>query len=84
MDAVRKRLDFNLRANMVWEAMWRSQKSLTIEGIAEVSGLTRSPYLREIVDTLFAHGFIGKGLDVNEKGRPVIVYWVTNDPTSLT
>jgi len=84
MDQKRKRLDTDLRARLVWEAMWRANRTLTMEGIAEESGLTRSPYLRQIVDTLYAHNCINKGLDVSEQGRAVIVYWVTNDPASLT
>jgi len=76
----RKRLDFQVRAGIVFEAIFNSPTPLPMGGIAEVCGMTRSPYLREIIDTLWSRGFIEKGLGTGERGHAVIIYWAVKAP----
>lgn len=84
MIAARSRLDFNLRAALVWEVISDAETPLSIGEIGGRAGLTRSPYLRTMVDTLLAHGYIQKGLDAGKRGHAVIVYWAVKAPDWLS
>jgi len=77
---IRKRLDFHIRAMSVFEAIAAADKPVTMMEVAERAGLTRSPYLREVVDTLYSRGYIRKGLDIGERGHAVVVYWAVQAP----
>lgn len=82
MDSTKKRMYFETRLQKVWQAIFEAQEPLTIAEIAKVSGLTRSPYLREIVDLLYSRRYLDRGFDLSEKGRSVVVYWTVNDPSA--
>lgn len=84
METLRSRLDFQLRAAYVWEAICSASAPLPIADIADRAGLKRSPYLRTIIDTLFERGYIAKGLDTGQRGHAVIVYWAVKEPDWLS
>lgn len=80
MDSSASRMKYDHRAALVWEEIWKAPTPLTIGEIASRVGLTRSPYLRQIVNDLLAHGYLAKGLDTGERGHAVIIYWATEAP----
>lgn len=82
MDSTNKRLNFELRAQLVYDAIRLSPHPMTIAEIADSCGLTRSPYLREIVDMLVVKHFVQAALQIGERDRAVVVYWATSAPTT--
>jgi len=80
VNEIRKRLDFQVRAGLVFDAIYQAHEPLSMLGVAMACGMSRSPYLREIVDTLLSRGYIERGFDRVPSGQPVIVYWAVKSP----
>lgn len=72
----RKRLDFEVRCEIVYEVIAASAEPLTIREIGEGAGLVRSPYLREILNLLIERGYIREGLAKLRNGQAAMVFWV--------
>lgn len=76
MDHVQTRLNRALRMRLICEAVQASGKTgSTMEELAEQGGLTRSPYLAQVVRDLLALGCVEERFVRNHTGRAVTVYF---------
>jgi hypothetical protein len=58
----RKKMSRDQRANIIVSLIIASDQPMTIKKIAESMGMTRSPYLEEMLQKLYEEGRIGQTL----------------------
>jgi len=82
MDSERKALDWKLRAEQVWQAIYEAPEPVDIKQICELTGLKRTPYLGNLLDWLWTRGYIARKFDVRANGYAATVHWAISDPAA--
>lgn len=80
MDVQRKRLDRSLRAAVVWQAIADAPAPVDIKQICELTDMKRTPYLGELLEWLWAHGYIAREFEVRANGYAATVHWAIKAP----
>jgi len=82
MNAERPRVSGPVRARFVWEAIFDAPHPVTINEICEITGLKRTPYLRDILDFLTLRGFLDSKFEVQPNGYAARIFWTVADPAA--
>ena len=80
MDGTRERMNWQLRAGMVWDTIAEQPKPVSIAEICALTGLKRTPYLGDILNWLTARNYLAYTLMRGDKGHAQIVYWAQTQP----
>lgn len=84
VDSKRKKLDWQVRARLVWDAIDGAPHPVNIKEICELTGMKRTPYLGNILEWLWQNGYIARTYEVQPNGYAATVHWALAAGPELT